>query len=396
MSETLPEPDAEARAHSERLETMLHEEIAAQGPMPFSRFMERCLYAPGLGYYSAGSSKLGAAGDFVTAPGLGNLFARCVASHLTRTLRELGPDAEVLELGGGDGAFAADALTAMDAAGVLPRRYAILEPSADLCQRQRQHIEATLKPELAARVQWLDRPPETAWQGVVFANEVVDALPTTRFCVRDGEVYEEHVEVDDGALVRCDRPADELVRGAVHHLQRHIGRELEDGYRSEVLPQLPYWLQAVAGGLEAGMVLFIDYGHPRSAFYLPERHAGTLRAHYRHRVHGDPLFLPGLQDLTASVDFTALAEAGHHAGFELAAYTSQAQLLIAGELEQAFAADHAASADARQRHELAQQVKWLTMPDGMGEEFQAMALTRGMDSQAVAAELTANDLSGRL
>lgn len=397
MHESLPTPDADARAHSHRLQQWIHEEIAARGPMSFARFMEYCLYAPGMGYYSAGSTKLGAEGDFVTAPELGDLFARCVARHLAPALRALGGEADVLELGGGSGAFAEDVLLALADADALPKRYRILEPSADLRQRQRERLQEALPAELAERVEWLDRPPAEPWRGVLFANEVIDALPTTRFVMRDGEVFEEHVATgDDGDLVREDRPADALVRAAVRHVEKRLGCSLADGYRSEILPQLPYWLDAVAGTLEAGMLLFIDYGYTRRDYYMPERRDGTLRAHYRHRAHADAFFWPGLQDLTASVDFTALAEAGQHAGFELGAYAPQAHFLIAGDLQQVFDEAHAATDDEKVRYQLARQVKQLTLPGMMGESFQAMLLTRGLEADVLASALQPFDRSGRL
>jgi SAM-dependent MidA family methyltransferase len=329
MSSRLPEPVADERAHSDRLLQLLREQIASHGPMPFAQYMERCLYAPGLGYYSAGRTKFGSAGDFVTAPELGELFARCVVNAVQPVLAMLGGEADFLELGGGSGAFAEAALKALAASDTLPRRYLILEPSADLRERQRERLQANLPAELNARVAWLDRPPEQDWRGVLFANEVIDALPATRFAMREGEVLEEYVALDgEGRLLRVDRPADALVAGAVRHVERDLGAEFADGYRSELLPQLPYWIQAVAGALVAGVMLFVDYGYVRREYYLPERDDGTLMAHYRHHAHNDPLYLPGLNDLTASVDFTALAEAGNSAGFGVAAYMPQAQILI--------------------------------------------------------------------
>ena len=397
MASSLPEPGADERAHSDRLLQLLREQIVTHGPLPFAQYMERCLYAPGLGYYSAGSTKFGEAGDFITAPELGELFAGCVVNAVQPALAMLGEDADFLELGGGSGRFAEAALTAMVAVGTLPRHYLILEPSADLRERQREHLVAQLPPELLARVQWLERPPEQDWRGVLFANEVIDALPTTRFTLRGGEVYEEHVALDgEKRLVRTDRPADALVAGAVRHVERDLGQPFADGYRSEILPQLPYWIQAVAGSLRAGLMLFIDYGYVRREFYLPERTDGTLMAHYRHRAHNDPLHLPGLNDLTASVDFTALAEAGNSAGFGVAAYLPQAQFLIASGLAQAFELAHAAAPDERARYRLSQQVKRLTLPDQMGERFQAMLLARGLDMLPLAAELLAADQGGRL
>ena len=393
----LPEPAADELAHSERLLQHLREQIAARGPMPFSQYMERCLYAPGLGYYSAGKTKFGEAGDFVTAPELGDLFARCVVPAVQPVLALLGDGADFLELGGGSGAFAEAALKAFADSGVLPNRYLILEPSADLRERQRERLSAALPSEVVARVAWIDRPPEEIWRGVLFANEVIDALPTTRFVIRHGEVYEEHVALDgDGRLLRVDRPADALVAGAVRHVERDLGRAFEDGYRSEILPQLPYWIQAIAGSLEAGVMLFIDYGYVRREFYLPERQDGTLMAHYRHRAHNDPLHLPGLNDLTASVDFTALAEAGNSAGFGVAAYLPQAQFLIAAGLQQVFEQAYEHAADDVARYRVAQQVKKLTLPDQMGERFQAMLFARGLPVLPVPADLLASDQGERL
>ncbi|MFC4528925.1 SAM-dependent methyltransferase [Dyella halodurans] len=397
MSSRLPDPGAEERAHSDRLLAHLREAIAAHGPMPFAQYMERCLYAPGLGYYSAGKTKFGEAGDFITAPELGELFARCVVNVATPVLELLGAEADFLELGGGSGSFAEAALKAMASNSSLPRRYLILEPSADLRERQRERLARALPADVFGRVQWLDRPPEEDWRGVLFANEVIDALPTTRFAMRAGEVYEEYVALDgEGRLMRVDRPADALVSGAVRHVERDTEIRFADGYRSEVLPQLPYWIQAIAGSLSAGMMLFVDYGYVRREFYLPERTDGTLRAYYRHRSHNDPLYLPGLNDLTASVDFTALAEAGNGAGFGVAGYMPQAQFLIGSGLQAAFEAAYESAADEQARYRLAQEVKKLTLPDAMGERFQAMIFVRNMDVVPLPAELLEADQGDRL
>ena len=397
ISSRLPPPSTDEREHSDRLLSLLREQIAVHGPMPFAQYMERCLYAPGLGYYSAGKTKFGEAGDFITAPELGELFGRCVVAAIQPVLAMLGDDADFLELGGGSGAFAETALRAFHAMQSLPRRYLILEPSADLRDRQRERLAAALPAEVFARVQWLDRPPEENWRGVLFANEVIDALPTTRFAMRDGEVYEEHVVLDgEGRLMRNDRPADALVAGAVRHVERDLGEAFADGYRSEILPQLPYWIQAIAGSLEAGVMLFIDYGYVRREFYLPERSDGTLMAHYRHRAHNDPFYLPGLNDLTASVDFTALAEAGNSAGFGVAAYVPQSAFLIGAGLQRVFEEAYEQAPDEASRYRLAQEVKRLTLPDQMGERFQAMLLARGMDILPLPADVLDADQGGRL
>ncbi len=392
----LPAPDAEALAHSAHLIALLRATIAAHGPLSFSAYMERVLYAPGLGYYSAGSRKFGAHGDFVTSAELGPVFARCVASALAPSLQVLGSGADWLELGGGSGAFAEHVLLALAARDALPACYRMLEPSAELRERQQARLRERLPEALFARMQWIDRPPETSWRGVLFANEVIDALPATRFTLRDGEVFEEYVALDGaGAFVRQDRPADALTAQAVRHLEHRLGRPFDDGYRSELLPQLPYWMQAVAGTLQQGLALFVDYGYPRAEYYLPQRHGGTLRAFYRQRVHEDVFFHPGLQDLTASVDFSALAEAGAAAGLDLAAYVSQGRFLQAAGIAQAHA-EAAAGQDDAGIYALAQEIKRLMLPEAMGERFQAMLFTRGMAAAPLPAELLLADRRARL
>ncbi len=396
LNTQLPAPSPDELAYSQRLIALIREEIASSGPMPFSRFMERCLYAPGLGYYSAGCLKFGKAGDFVTAPELGALFARCNAQALAPALRACGEDAAFFELGGGSGTFARDCLLQLQKLGALPKHYWLLEPSADLRERQRAFLRDALAPELFVRVEWLDRPPQTEWSGVLFANEVLDALPVTRFSIDDGEIFEEHVVLDaQENFTRIDRPADALVAGAVRHVQDQLGR-FSDGYRSEALPQLPWWIEAITQSMRRGAALFLDYGYPRREFYLPERSDGTLVCHYRHRAHGDPLLHPGLQDITAFVDFTALAEAGDACGFERVSYATQAAFLIAAGLETAFAEAYAASNDAVARYALANEVKRLTLPGEMGERFQTMLFARGLDAQELFAPLIEIDRSERL
>ena len=387
--------DPDALAHSERLAELIRDQIASNGgALPFWRFMELALYAPGLGYYSAGATKLGPAGDFVTAPELGSLFAECVVEALAPTLRSLGADAMFVEVGGGSGAFAEAALLRLDALHALPAAYAILEPSADLRQRQRERLRERLAPEVFQRVRWLQSPIQERWNGVLFANEVIDALPTSRFAIRDGEVFEEHVALDpDGAFTRVDRPADALLAASVRHVERQCGASFRDGYRSEVLPQLPYWLQAVIGGLDAGAVLLVDYGYPRREYYDPRREDGTLRAFHRHRLVDDVFARVGLQDVTVSVDFTALAEAGTGAGFEFAGYCAQASFLIGNGLEARLAAQEADASDEAARYALRQEAKQLTLPGEMGERFQAIGFAR---RTSLAHAFVAGDLSHRL
>jgi SAM-dependent MidA family methyltransferase len=264
----------------------------------------------------------------------------------------------------------------------LPARYAILEPSADLRERQRERLQRQLPPTLFDCIQWLDAPPEEKGNGVLFATEVIDALPTPRFVIRNGEVYEEGVTLDgEGRFMRCELPADMLLNAAVRHVENYLERPFADGYRSELLPQLPYWIQAVMGGLQSGVMLFVDYGYPRSEYYLPERDDGTLRAFYRHRLHNDVYAWPGLQDITASVDFTALAEAGTGAGFDLAGYCTQASFLLGNGLADRLREVEERS-DAALSLKFANEAKRLTLPTEMGERFQAMGFARDVDFEA--------------
>ena len=395
MASTLPPPDVDAQSHSAHLREVIQEQvIAAGGHLPFWKFMELALYAPGLGYYSAGARKFGPGGDFTTAPERSPLFSACVADALTPVLQQLGPDAVFMEIGGGSGAFAETCLAKLLANDALPARYAILEPSADLRERQRERLQARLPPLLFELVEWLDGPIQEPWSGVLFANEVIDALPTPRFTIRDGEVFEEHVALDgEGRFLRTDRPAEPMLAAAVRHVERQLLEPFAEGYRSEVLAQLPYWIQAVMGAMRDGAMLFVDYGYARGEYYQPQRRDGTLRAFRQHHVTDDVFAWPGLQDITASVDFTALAEAGTAAGFDFAGYCSQASFLIGNRLQENLALAESRAADDVARHALRSQVKHLTLPSEMGERFQAIGFQRGVE---LGAAFLVGDLSHRL
>ncbi|SIQ19541.1 SAM-dependent methyltransferase, MidA family [Solilutibacter tolerans] len=396
MSQSLPAPDADARAHSAKLEALIRSEIAGHGgAIPFSRFMELALYAPGLGYYSAGATKFGSAGDFVTSPELGPLFAACVADAMMPVLRQIGPQAQWLEIGAGSGAFAEVAIKRLLAQDAMPARYAILEPSADLRARQRERLREHLIPPVFDCVEWLDGPIDEEWQGVVFANEVVDALPTSRFVIgEDGEVHEEYVaSYADGGFLITTHDADAMMVAAVKHVQDALDEPLPAGYRSEILPQLPYWVQAVIGRLKRGAMLFCDYGYPRREYYGAWRDNGTLRAFRQHHVVSDVMQYPGLQDITASVDFTALAEAGTNAGFDLAGYCTQASFLLGNGLEARLAEAEARAKDEAAMLRLRNEVKQLTLPDAMGERFQFIGFERDVEFEHA---FLAGDLSWRL
>ena len=381
----LPDPPDELKQLSDELRDVIRREIRAAGPMPFSRYMELALYQPGLGYYCAGLHKLGERGDFITSPELGSLFAACIARQIEEVAGHLG-EYDILEIGAGSGRLAADILQLIDEP-FRPHRYLILERSADLAKVQREHLAATA-PRWLDRVEWLDRPPEEAWQGVILANEVIDALAVERFRATQSGVEQICVVEAGETFGWSSRPAPKKLATAFSNL----GVELQDGYQSELNLQLPGWLSAVTHSMRRGLALFIDYGYPRREYYLHERTDGTLICHYRHRAHDDVFFWPGLQDITAFVDFTALAEAADLSGLQVEGYTSQVMFLLGCGLEQVLAKQLALSED--EGMSLNAQTRQLTMPGMMGERFQVMGLGRELGFPLTGFELL--DLCRRL
>jgi SAM-dependent MidA family methyltransferase len=363
----LPAPAADEQAASAALSARLRTEIEAGGAIDFSRFMARALYEPGLGYYSGGRRKFGATGDFVTAPELGPLFAGCLARPCAQVLAATRGD--VLEAGAGSGALAADLLRTLERLGTLPTNYFILELSAELRARQRDTLTQKA-PQLARRVRWLDALPANGFRGIVLGNELLDAMPVERFRMTAGGLKQLQVGWADERFVWCERTADRAV-------QERIGPMcLPEHYTSEIGFQAEAWVRSMAEVIEQGVVLLIDYGFPRAEFYHPQRHTGTLMCHYRQRAHADPLVLVGLQDITAHVDFTAIADAGRAAGLQLIGYASQASFLLDAGLEESIGASNLA--DVRAHLALTQQVKTLTLPHEMGELYKVIALARGM------------------
>lgn len=380
---TLPSLSAVERVHSERVAAHIRAFIGAQGGViGFDAYMRLALYAPGLGYYSAGASKFGDSGDFVTAPEISALFSRCIARQAADVLAVTGGD--ILELGAGQGTMAADLLTELATLERLPERYFILEVSADLAERQRARL-ARLPPEIADRVQWLDRWPERPMRGVVLANEVLDAMPVSRFVLR-GEHGAQRVRalgvasVDHGFEWRETEPGPELER-AVTDILRQLPAPLPDAYASEICLAFQPWIASLAGQLERGVALLIDYGLPRDHLYHPDRTAGTLRCHFRHRAHDDPFVNVGLQDITAWVDFTRIAEAASGAGLEVLGFATQAAFLIGAGMESILTTElQLAAQDARRQARLAGEARRLMLPGEMGEVFKVIALGRGFDT----------------
>jgi SAM-dependent MidA family methyltransferase len=380
---TLPLLNADELVHSRRVIEHIRAFMQQHGGViGFDAWMRLALYAPGLGYYSAGATKLGSDGDFVTAPEISSLFSRCLARQCADVLRVTG--GEILELGAGSGRMAADVLTELAAIESLPDRYSILEVSADLAERQRARI-AELPRELAERVRWLDRWPERVMRGVVLANEVLDAMPVERFVLRNRpsgiDVRALGVGLcEDGFEWRETSPTPELMH-AVADIVEALPMPLPDGYVSEVCLAFHPWMASLAAQLETGVALLIDYGLPRAHLYHPDRAEGTLRCHFRHRAHSDPFINVGLQDITAWVDFTRVAEAADGAGLEVLGFASQAAFLIGAGMESLLSTEmQLAGDDLRRQATLAGEARRLLLPGEMGEIFKVIALGRGYES----------------
>ena len=370
----LPAPDPEAMAHSRRLEAVVAAEIGRTGGIPFDSYMERVLYTPGLGYYTGARRKFGADGDFVTAPEVSPLFARCMARQCGQVLGGLA-EGDVLEFGAGSGAFAADLLAALDELGRLPRRYLIMEVSGELRERQRERLAAA-GGGLLDLVTWLDGPPDAGFEGVVVAHEVLDAMPVNRFRIQGGRVQEQFVVAGEGGLASEWRAArNPALEEAVASIASALG-PFEEGFESEINLRLAPWIEQISGFLSKGAALLVDYGYPRREYYHPMRRGGTLMCHYRHRAHPDPLLLPGLQDITAHVDFTAAAEAALAAGLSVEGFTTQAYFLMNTGLGELIGGSD--PEDVRRHMMLMQEVKQLTLPSEMGERFKVLGLGRGL------------------
>ena len=377
LSHQLPQPGSAALQHTGACAAMLRTEVAnAGGWVSFERFMDRALYAPGLGYYAAGARKFGAEGDFVTAPEISALFGQTLAKSIAGVLRQTGGD--VLELGPGSGKLAKDILCALDEIGdgdVMPNRYCLLEVSAEL--RERQQIEiSTLPVHLATRAVWLEALPAD-FTGMIIANEVLDVIPVHLVCWRNGEILERGVAVKDGDFVWQDVPIPNtaLRARAMEIGGAYLGPSPVDNYLSEIAPAVGGLVGSLAHSLKQGAMLLIDYGFRGAEFYHPHRATGTLMCHYRHFAHADPFQFPGLQDITAHVDFSLVAGAGIAAGLDLAGYTTQANFLLASGLTDLLA--KVDPRDAANYLPLTNQVQRLVSPAEMGEFFKVIGFTRG-------------------
>ncbi len=384
----LPVPDTVAQAHSRTLFELVANEIEAEGgSISFAQFMSRALYSPGLGYYAAGAQKFGEAGDFVTAPEISPLFSHCLAHQAAQVLREL-DGGDILEYGAGSGVMALEILRELARIDSLPNHYYIIELSADLRERQQQCLRNNA-PQFLERVVWLDTLPDTPINGVVLANEVLDAMPVNLFQVQEGRLQEVNVALGEQGLSFVSAEASDALMSAG---LSELAAQLPDGYRSEYNASVGPWLQSMAESLGQAAVFLIDYGYPRHEFYHPQRSGGSLMCHYRHRSHSDPLILLGLQDITAHVDFTQVAEEALNAGFEVSGFTTQTYFLLSLGLTEQLAENH--SDDIKQQMLVAQQVKKLTLPNEMGELFKVIALQKDLSLSLQGFAM--NDQRGRL
>ncbi len=390
-ADVLPEPDDAAKTWSQALCVQIEEQCDNfSGWVPYSEFMQMALYEPGLGYYSSDLRKFGAEGDFITAPEVSPLFAQCIARQVADVLGDMDTPT-VLEFGAGSGVMAADMLLELEQLEALPEQYLILELSASLKLRQQDTIKEKAA-HLLDRVVWLDALPAEKISGVVVANEVLDAMPVECFRINDGAVERLYVHCRNNELTAEYKAADEVVESAVRSIEQRIETTLPEGYRSEFNPAISGWLESIAAMLEQGMVLLIDYGYAAAEYYHEERQMGTMMCHYQHRAHADPLWYPGLQDITAFVDFTDVAYSAVDAGFDVSGYTTQAMFLMGAGLDELH--QRQVTDDVKNQVMLAQQIKTLTLPSEMGERFKVMALTKNYDEPLRG--FIMQDLRGRL
>ncbi len=374
---SLPIPGEAALQHSRELKALIHKElVTAGGWISFAHYMRLALYAPGMGYYSGGAIKFGQAGDFVTAPEISSLFGQTVARQAGQVLELAGAGGNILEFGAGTGKLTLDLLLELEKLGKLPKQYFILEVSAELQQRQRHLLEKHAA-HLASQVVWLECLPEE-FTGLILANEVIDAMPVHLIVWRNARLFERGVAWRDNEFEWKEHP---LIEGELFEAAHELNLPLEFGsdvgaYVSEIGLAARGFMLSLANILQRGAILLIDYGFGSGEYYHPQRDRGTLMCHYRHHVHDDPFYLPGLQDITSHVDFSAIARVATHAGQELLGYTNQAHFLINCGITGILA--QIPAENAKDYLPLANQVQKLVSPAEMGEMFKAIAFGKNI------------------
>lgn len=374
-SKDLPVPSDIAQQHSEQLIALIKNEIEKNdGAISFQRYMELALYAPGLGYYAAGSAKLGEEGDFITAPEISPLFSQALANAILPAIKQ---DEVILEVGAGRGSMAADILLYLKQQNNLPKEYWILELSADLRERQKQAIKDAA-PELIDKVEWLDELPES-FSGVVLANELLDAMPVQLFQKKENDIHEVNVAWQNERFsFQLKSSFDERLIVRTKDIESQLGADFNSGYVSEINFAAEDWIKSIGERLQSGVVVLIDYGFPRHEYYHEQRSQGTLMCHYRHRSHPDAFVYPGLQDITAHVDFTAMADAALEADLKVMGYTNQVSFLMGAGLMELAATDK--KNNLQQQMDVAGQIKKLTLPHEMGELFKVIGFSKNCET----------------
>ena len=366
FTDSLPMPPSDALEHCNLLIHRIKAEIEkSENGISFRRFMEMALYEPAFGYYVAGMRKIGTEGDFITAPEISSLFSQCLANQCQEVLQNV-EGGDILELGAGSGIMAADILQQLESVNSLPETYYILDISPELKQRQRETLQKHV-PHLLNKVTWLDQLPSDDFIGVILGNEVLDAMPVDVFVLEGGSIKEQRVVWQNDYFAYINTDAPEHIDKPIQHLKI----DAKD-YTSEINNNLSGWFQSLARFFKQGVMLLIDYGYVRQEYYLPERTMGTLLCHYQHRSHDQPLIYPGLQDITASVDFTAVAEAASDANFDVIGFTNQANFLASSGIETLFIKE--LERNPEQQYKLAQQIRTLSLPGEMGERFKVIAI----------------------
>lgn len=376
---TLPPASEMALKHSHAVQLMIRDKIlAAGGWISFEQFMNLALYAPGMGYYSSGTTKLGSAGDFVTAPEISSLFGRTLAQQVAQISKQINP-ADILEFGAGSGKLALDLLLELEKLDALPRKYFILDVSAELRQRQ-QMLLNNQAPHLLHLIEWLQQLPEQ-FTGIIFANEVLDAMPVHLVNWHGNTILERGVTWQDAQFAWQDRAiqnaqllliADQLAQ------QINPSNDCSCSFISEVNLAASYFIRSLADILQEGVIILIDYGFGRTEYYHPQRNQGTLMCHYRHYAHSDPFFLPGLQDITSHVDFSAITQAAENNGLLLTGYTTQAYFLINCGITEILS--QISAEDIHHYLPQANQLQKLISPAEMGELFKVIAFSKNFSN----------------
>ena len=371
----LPAFTPQQKENSDRFVSLMRSYIERDGAMPFSEYMHRSLYEVGLGYYVNGFSKLGKYGDFTTAPEISDHFAVCLANQCIQVFDEIG-QADILEFGSGSGRLASDLLTALESAGRLPDTYFILDVSPELKQEQQHFLRQELSLDVYNRVQWLQSLPNS-FNGVVIANEVLDAFAVERFKIVKGRVERVMVGLNDDGFI-MQSVEDDQVYDQVTSIQTDIGRNLAEGYESEYCALLDAWWRSLVDAIDKGAVLICDYGSDRRQYYSDKKPTGTLRCFYRHTLHDDPFARPAVQDITADVDFTAVTIAATATGMELQGYSPLSEFMLSLDVLNHHQ-QKLQSLDTREQIQATGELKRVIMSQEMGDRFMVIGFSKGLD-----------------